>query len=67
MIVDDAYSWNFCTYKVFGVINTFSMDASYSLFKGHGSINLGYEMNEGEADDLSYSGSAVRALFMYSY
>lgn len=67
MIVDDAYSENFCTYKVSGAINTFSMDASYSLFKGHGSINLGYEMNEGEADDLSYSSSVVRALFMYSY
>lgn len=67
MVVDDAYSWNFCTYKVFGAINTFSMDASYSLFKGHGSINLGYEMNEGVSDDLSYSSSAVRALFMYSY
>ncbi|MBI4948701.1 MAG: hypothetical protein HY955_00970 [Deltaproteobacteria bacterium] len=67
MVVDDAYSENFCAYKVFGAINTFSIDASYSLFKGHGSVGLGYEMNEGEADDLSYSSSAVRALFMYSY
>jgi hypothetical protein len=65
--VDDAFTEDFCVYRVSGTTNSVSIDASYSLFGGHGSLNMGYQRNYGEADSVEYESSMVRVSLIYSY
>ncbi len=64
---DDAYTEDYCVYRLSGDMRSYSIDASYSLFAGHGSINAGYQLNQGKASELDYTGSAVRFSFIYNY
>lgn len=64
---DDAYTENYCVYRLSGHVSSYSVDASYALFAGHGSVNIGYQLNQGKADELQYTSSAVRFNFMYNY
>jgi hypothetical protein len=67
LTADDAFTENYCVYRLEGSINSVSIDAGYSIFNGHGSVNIGYQVNDGKADFYDYQTSIVRGSFMYSY
>ena len=64
---DNAFGEQFCIYRLAGKANTISLLASYSFFDGHGSLNVGYQQQNGKAYYLDYLNSIIRVSFIYSF
>lgn len=65
--ITKAFTDYFYTYRLAGRTNTIAVAASYSLLNGHGSLNIGYQRDDGKANALDYVDDIVRASFIYSY
>lgn len=63
IILDEVFGG--CAYQVDGSSNALKLQYSYALGR-HSSLNVGYEVREGEADVLDYDSSLWNASFMYS-
>ncbi len=66
-IADNTFGENFYIYRAVGKTNTISLIASYSVLNNHGSLNIGYQRQDGKADTLDYSNSIVSVSFIYSF
>lgn len=65
IVNDDALpGW---AYRADGRTHIFSVDGSYAFFKGHASINLGYQYIEAHADSFNYRNNLFRVNFIYSF
>ncbi len=64
---ESAFRESFCVYRLTGRVHSISFSASYSVLKGHGSLNLGIQRAYGKSRSLDYESSIVKAGFVYSY
>lgn len=64
---ESAFRDPFCVYRLTGRVHSISLSASYSVLKGHGSLNLGLQRSYGKSRSLDYESSIIRAGFVYSY
>jgi hypothetical protein len=67
LATESAFREPFCVYRLTGRVHSISLSASYSVLKGHGSLNLGFQRSYGKSRSLDYESGVIRAGFVYSY